>query len=52
MLNGMNQPAAHTHPLLARMVALKPGETRASRLVVIGEKGLDRDAIAAALTRP
>ena len=29
MLNGMNQPAAHTHPLLARMVALKPGETRA-----------------------
>jgi cobalamin biosynthesis protein CobW len=32
--------------------AWKPGETRASRLVVIGEKGLDRDAIAAALTRP
>ena len=29
MLNGMNQPAADTHPLLARMVALKPGETRA-----------------------
>jgi cobalamin biosynthesis protein CobW len=31
--------------------AWKPGETRASRLVIIGEKGLDRDAIAAALTR-
>lgn len=31
--------------------AWKPGEARASRLVVIGEKGLDRDAIAAALTR-
>jgi cobalamin biosynthesis protein CobW len=31
--------------------AWKPGEARASRLVIIGEKGLDRDAIAAALTR-
>jgi cobalamin biosynthesis protein CobW len=31
--------------------AWKPGEARLSRLVVIGEKGLDRDAIAAALTR-
>jgi cobalamin biosynthesis protein CobW len=31
--------------------AWKPGEERLSRLVVIGEKGLDRDAIAAALTR-
>ncbi|GLI93810.1 cobalamin biosynthesis protein CobW [Methylocystis echinoides] len=32
--------------------AWKPGETRASRLVVIGEKGLDRDAIAALLAQP
>jgi cobalamin biosynthesis protein CobW len=32
--------------------AWKPGEPRASRLVVIGEKGLDRDAIVAALTQP
>ena len=30
----------------------KPEEQRASRLVVIGEKGLDRDAIAAALLEP
>jgi cobalamin biosynthesis protein CobW len=30
----------------------KPDEQRASRLVVIGEKGLDRDAIAAALLEP
>lgn len=32
--------------------AWKPGETRESRLVVIGEKGLDRDAIAAMLAQP
>ena len=32
--------------------AWKPGERRASRLVVIGEKGLDRDAIAALLAQP
>ncbi len=32
--------------------AWKPGEARASRLVVIGEKGLDRGAIIAALTQP
>lgn len=32
--------------------AWKPGETRASRLVVIGEKGLDRAAIAALLAQP
>ena len=32
--------------------AWKPGEPRLSRLVVIGEKGLDRDAIIAALARP
>ncbi|QGM96125.1 cobalamin biosynthesis protein CobW [Methylocystis parvus] len=32
--------------------AWKPGEERASRLVVIGEKGLDRDAIAAMLAQP
>ncbi|RTL82169.1 MAG: cobalamin biosynthesis protein CobW [Hyphomicrobiales bacterium] len=32
--------------------AWKPGENRASRLVVIGEKGLDRDAIIAALAQP
>jgi len=31
--------------------AWSPGEERASRLVVIGLKGLDRSAIAAALTR-
>lgn len=31
--------------------AWRPDELRASRLVVIGEKGLDRDAIAAALAR-
>jgi cobalamin biosynthesis protein CobW len=30
----------------------QPGEARASRLVVIGKKGLDRDAIAAALGVP
>jgi cobalamin biosynthesis protein CobW len=29
-----------------------PGETRSSRLVVIGQKGLDREAIVAALTTP
>ncbi len=32
--------------------AWKPGEERASRLVVIGEKGLDRDAVTAALAQP
>ncbi|WP_363349290.1 cobalamin biosynthesis protein CobW [Methylocystis echinoides] len=32
--------------------AWNPGEERASRLVVIGQKGLDRDAIAAALAQP
>ncbi|MGE5370034.1 MAG: cobalamin biosynthesis protein CobW [Chloroflexota bacterium] len=32
--------------------AWKPGESRASRLVVIGEKGLDRDAITALLAQP
>jgi cobalamin biosynthesis protein CobW len=32
--------------------AWKPGEARASRLVVIGEKGLDREAIMAILARP
>jgi len=32
--------------------AWKPGEERASRLVVIGEKGLDRDAIVAMLAQP
>ncbi len=32
--------------------AWKPGEARASRLVVIGEKGLDRDAISAMLAQP
>lgn len=32
--------------------AWKPDETRASRLVVIGEKGLDRDAVIALLARP
>ncbi len=32
--------------------AWKPGEPRASRLVVIGEKGLDRDAITAMLAQP
>lgn len=32
--------------------AWKPGEERASRLVVIGEKGLDRNAIAAMLAQP
>ena len=32
--------------------AWKPGETRASRLVVIGEKGLDRDAVTAMLAQP
>ncbi|PPD41147.1 MAG: cobalamin biosynthesis protein CobW [Methylocystis sp.] len=32
--------------------AWKPGEERASRLVVIGEKGLDREAIAAMLAQP
>lgn len=32
--------------------AWKPGEARASRLVVIGEKGLDRAAIAATLAQP
>ncbi len=32
--------------------AWKPGETRVSRLVVIGEKGLDRGAIAAQLGAP
>lgn len=30
----------------------KPGEQRVSRLVIIGEKGLDRDAIVAALLEP
>jgi cobalamin biosynthesis protein CobW len=32
--------------------AWKPGEERASRLVVIGEKDLDREAIAAVLAQP
>lgn len=32
--------------------AWKPGEARASRLVVIGEKGLDRDAVTALLAQP
>jgi len=32
--------------------AWKPGEDRASRLVVIGQKGLDRDAIVAMLAQP
>lgn len=32
--------------------AWKQGETRASRLVVIGERGLDRDAIIAKLAQP
>lgn len=32
--------------------AWKPNEARASRLVVIGEKGLDRDAVIALLARP
>jgi cobalamin biosynthesis protein CobW len=32
--------------------AWKPDEARASRLVVIGEKGLDRDAVAATLAQP
>ncbi len=32
--------------------AWKPDEMRASRLVVIGEKGLDRDAVIALLARP
>jgi len=32
--------------------AWKPNEPRASRLVVIGEKGIDRDAITAVLARP
>jgi cobalamin biosynthesis protein CobW len=30
----------------------KAGEERASRLVVIGEKGLDRESIAAMLAQP
>ncbi|MEF3367729.1 cobalamin biosynthesis protein CobW [Methylocystis sp. 9N] len=32
--------------------AWKPGEARASRLVVIGEKGIDRDAVIAMLSQP